>query len=171
MNALPIRISPARKDDLRVAELLFREYARSLPFSLEYQGFEQEMTSLPGKYARPHGEILLAFLNEAPVGCVAMRPLPLAPGYENLHVGDRVCEMKRFYVTPHARGHGLGQMLARQIVRIGRELGYTRMKLDTSGDMHAAARVYESVGFVRCARYNDDPDQTTVYFELDMRET
>ena len=52
---------------------LFREYAASLSFSLDYQGFEEELASLPGKYSRPQGRLLLAFFGEELAGSVALR--------------------------------------------------------------------------------------------------
>ena len=72
--------------------------SRSLYFDLCFQGFEQELAELPGRYANPRGEILLA----PGAGVVALRPL-----------SDDICEMKRLYVQPHARGRGLGARLAR----------------------------------------------------------
>ncbi|MBL8759972.1 MAG: GNAT family N-acetyltransferase [Phycisphaerae bacterium] len=149
---------------LTAAGELFLEYARGLPFSLEYQGFSQELASLPGKYAPPLGAILLALDRptlpssrepRAALGCVALRPHK--PGE---------CELKRFYVRPEARGRGLGHLLASAAVQRARSLGYRSICLDSSEDMHAARRVYEAAGFKPCDRYNDDPDPTTVYYRL-----
>jgi putative acetyltransferase len=142
---------------IETARGIFREYAGSLPFSLDYQGFEAELASLPGKYARPSGRLLLGFVGEEPAGSVALRPL-----------GEGVCEMKRLYVRPAFRGRGLGAELAARIVREGRGIGYRAMRLDTSGDMAAALHVYEGLGFRRIGRYNDDPLEDTVFMELDF---
>jgi ribosomal protein S18 acetylase RimI-like enzyme len=153
-----VRIIEAETPALVVAARgLFREYAASLPFSLEYQGFEEELAGLPGKYARPSGTLLLGFVGEELAGSVALRAL-----------GEGVCEMKRLYVRPAFRGRGLGLELARRIVEEGRGIGYRAMRLDTSGDMAAAIRVYESLGFRRIGRYNDDPLEDTVFMELGL---
>ncbi|MCC6971269.1 MAG: GNAT family N-acetyltransferase [Phycisphaerales bacterium] len=140
---------------LPLAADLFFEYAGSLPFSLEYQGFSDELASLPGKYAAPAGAILLAMDGERALGCIAIRP----------HAGDE-CEIKRFYVRPAARGCGIGHRLLSAAVVRARDIGYASICLDSSADMLAARRTYEAAGFKTCERYNDDPDPTTVYFRL-----
>ena len=38
--------------------------------NLDYQGFEEEVRDLPGKYAPPAGTLLLAFNDDELVGCV-----------------------------------------------------------------------------------------------------
>jgi ribosomal protein S18 acetylase RimI-like enzyme len=146
--------------DLQVAAELFREYAAGLDFSLEYQGFEQEMAQLPGRYAPPRGCILLAWADGTAIGCVALREIKLGgePG--------PLCEMKRLYVRPSARGLGAGRALCEELIARARSMGYVAMKLDTSEDMHAAKSVYTRLGFRPCERYNDDPMPDTLYFEL-----
>lgn len=148
-------IDANQSSQLASAAELFLEYAKSLPFSLEYQGFTAELESLPGKYAPPTGAILLAVNDDAPVGCVAIRP----------HSG-RECEIKRFFVQPQARGRGVGHQLLAAAIERAKLLGYESICLDSSADMIAARRTYEAAGFRPCERYNDDPDPTTVYFRL-----
>jgi hypothetical protein len=67
------------------ARELFRQYADSLEFDLEFQGFSQELATLPGKYAPPEGCILLAEESGHFVGCVALRPLD-KPSYMELEL-------------------------------------------------------------------------------------
>ena len=97
-------------DDFEIALHLFQEYANSLGFSLCFQGFDQELEFLPGKYASPQGCILLARDKSVSVDCAAFRPR-----------SDDVCEMKRFYVKPDYRSTGLGRKLAEKIVKLGIE--------------------------------------------------
>ena len=54
---------------------IFREYQMSLGIDLCFQNFEQELSTLPGKYALPQGRIYLAFMDDALAGCIALRPL------------------------------------------------------------------------------------------------
>lgn len=143
---------------LSIAGGLFREYAESLSFSLEYQGFSNELATLPGAYAPPRGGILVAIMDGVAVGCIALRPHD-----------DQECEIKRFFVRPSSRGSGLGRALAMAAVELARQLGYQSVCLDSSSDMLAARHVYESVGFRPCERYNDDPDPGTVYYRLHLQ--
>lgn len=136
---------------------LFREYETSLGVDLCFQGFEQELASLPGKYAPPAGDLLLGLVNGEVLGCVAVRRLENA-----------ICEMKRLYVRPQARGTGLGKQLAQQIIVVARTLGYLRMRLDTLDRLSVAMRLYESLGFRRIDPYYYNPLPGVVYWEVDL---
>ncbi len=143
---------------ISAAAELFREYAASLPFSLCFQGFEAELAALPGRYARPHGRLLLALVDHTPRGCVALRPIEPLPG--DL---EPVCEMKRLYVQPPARGLKLGRLLCDRLLEEAAIAGYRFMKLDSEPDFDAAVGLYRALGFHSIARYNDDPHPQTIY--------
>lgn len=137
---------------------LCQEYADSLPFSLCFQDFDGEMRNLPGRYANPRGCMLLAVSGNQPIGCVALRPVA--------EVGHDVCEMKRMYVRPAARGLGAGRRLAESLLEFARSAGYDRMVLDSEPSFVAAIALYKALGFVVRDRYNNDPDPHTVFMEL-----
>src|SRR5262245_2372630 len=61
--------------DVAAARELFQEYQEALGVDLSFQGFAQELETLPGEYASPRGRLLLARDEGLVVGCVAMRPL------------------------------------------------------------------------------------------------
>lgn len=144
---------------------LCREYAASLTFSLEFQGFEHEMATLPGKYGPPSGAIVLALRDSVPIGCVALRELQ-PRGTPSEPRG--ACEMKRMYLKPECRGQGVGMAIGEAIVAHARQLGYARILLDTHQAFHAAIAVYTKLGFVQIERYNDDDDLETRFFGLDF---
>lgn len=144
-----VRIARVRTaEDLATTADLFRAYAEALGVDLSYQGFEEEMTALPGEYAPPPGELLLARAGAGePVGCVALRPIE--PG--------GTCEMKRLYVTPQGRGSGLGERLAKAAIETARQIGYREMRLDTLPFMVGAQFLYRKLGFREIEPYYESP--------------
>jgi ribosomal protein S18 acetylase RimI-like enzyme len=154
----PYAILPAAAPaDLADAGRLFRAYADSLPIDLGYQGFEDELAALPGKYAPPAGALLIARMpaGEA-IGCVALRPID----------GDGICEMKRLYVQPEARGLGLGGALIAAILHSAREAGYKEMRLDTLPTMQTALAMYARAGFKEIPAYYSTPVDGTIFLGL-----
>ena len=134
---------------------LFREYVDWLGVDLSFQGFDEELAGLPGIYASPRGQLLLALAASQPAGCVGLRPLE-----------PRICEMKRLYVRPAWRGTGLGRRLAETVIATARAVGYERMRLDTMRSLAAANRLYESLGFVEIEPYTVNPIEGVRFLEL-----
>ncbi|HEX6623966.1 MAG TPA: GNAT family N-acetyltransferase [Pyrinomonadaceae bacterium] len=146
-------------EEFAVARELFEEYAAALDVDLCFQNFERELNNLAAEYGPPEGRLLLASAAGEPVGCVGVRKL-----------ADGVCEMKRLYVRPRARGTGLGRLLANEIVGAARELGYGSMRLDTLPSMKEAVPLYRSIGFKETEAYRYNPVEGTIYMELDLSE-
>ena len=141
----------ALADDAEVVRELFREYAATLGYHAAYLGaFEEEVAALPAGY----DFVLVAELG----GCVAVRDL-----------GDGVCEMKRLFVRPSARGSGTGRALALAAIDRARDRGFTVMRLDTLPTMAEAVALYSSLGFVEVERYNDNPAPGVRFMERDLR--
>jgi len=139
------------------ARRLIEEYVASLPVDVSYEHVPEECARLPGEYAPPLGELLLAMEGGEPVGCVALRPL------------DReTCEMKRVYVRPAWRGRGVGRALAKAIVDAARRIGYRRMRLDTIPSLKPAIGLYRSMGFRVIAPYRAIPTSCAFFMELKL---
>ena len=155
-------IREAAAAEMTVVRAIFAEYMQSIAHlaacSFQHQRVDDELQTLPGKYAPPGGVILLAWEGPECVGCVAVRPLE-AP---------EVCELKRMYVRPAARGKGLGRSLCDAAMEQARGLGYRVMKLDSDPELVPALALYRSLGFVDTPRYNTDPDPHTVYMARDL---
>ncbi len=148
-------ITPVRSAaDVEIAAQLFTEYASSIGIDLAYQGFAAELATLPGKYAPPSGELLLARdADQVPLGCVALRAF-----------AERgCCEMKRLYVSPRARGLGIGRALVDEIINAAGRIGYREMRLDTLPTMTDAIALYKRAGFVPIEAYYDTPIAGTVF--------
>lgn len=155
-----IEIRPVASDaDLAAVRGLLVEYAASLDFDLEYQGFGAELASLPGAYAPPGGCFLLARVAGDAAGCVAYRSL-----------GPGRCEMKRLFVRPRCRGLGLGRRLALALLEEARRAGLVEMRLDTHPSMKAAQRLYRELGFRETAAYSDTYLPGTRFFVLNLAD-
>ncbi len=154
-----MHIAPASTpDELADARALIAEYERVTGQDLSYQGLAGELDALPGDYAPPGGRLLVACAEGLPVGVIALRPCP--------SLGAGVCEMKRLYVRPAARGMGIGWALVFRLLGEASEAGYRTMVLDTLPELAAAGALYARAGFSPRARYNDDPHPETEYFEV-----
>ena len=145
--------------DIDTVRRLFRAYAESLPFSLDFQGFAAELAGLPMPYAPPAGCLLLAWRAGEAIGLVGLKPL--APG---------IAEIKRLYIVPEARGLGLGRLLAERAIAAARARGYERVRLDTHRpSMAAAIALYRSLGFAEIPPYGPDLDGEITFFEKRLR--
>lgn len=150
-------ISAQEQDHYQKIRKLFTEYADSLDFDLEFQGFSRELATLPGDYTPPEGCVLLAQDSGLFVGCVALRPLE-----------DKICEMKRLYVRSGYRGRGIGRTLACSVIDRAREIGYEKMRLDTIATMNEARTLYYSLEFRNIKAYRYSPLDEPSYMELDL---
>ncbi|KAK5076465.1 hypothetical protein LTR64_006055 [Lithohypha guttulata] len=90
-------------------------------------------------------------------GCVALRPL-----------GPQICEVKRLWVRNAAKGLGVGKALVAAAIKVGKQLGYQKIRLDTLSKMAAALGLYQSFGFVEIEPYYQTPLPNTHFLELDL---
>jgi putative acetyltransferase len=154
-------LTPSSTEDWDHVQTIFKEYAQSLSVDLCFQGFDAELSSLPGEYAEPRGALLLTLVNGAVAGCCALRPLD-SSDYTS------ASEMKRLYVRPAYRGLGLGRQLAEGILDAARRLGYGCVLLDTLDDMESARALYEDLGFQEIPPYYHNPHAGAHYLKVDI---
>lgn len=147
----------AAYDNLDAVRVLFREYVHELGVDLNFQDFEQELSTLPGKYAEPKGRLYLAYDHTEAIACIALRP-----------IDDQVGEVKRLYVKPTHRRQGLSKNLAECIIEEARKIGYQRLVLDTLNTMIPAMNLYRSLGFMETEAYYPNPLEGATYFALDL---
>jgi GNAT superfamily N-acetyltransferase len=161
-----ITIRAARfPEDIALVQALLREYADDLgdhltvgQYARELTLLADEVTTLPGRYAEPRGVLMLAADHDVPMGLVGLRP-----------INEHDCELKRLYVRPEARGHGLGKWLVIALLDRARRLRYQRVMLDTLPSMEAANRLYDGLGFVETAAYGDHQVEGARYLILALR--
>jgi len=146
--------------DLDNIRALFTEYAQSLEVDLCFQDFNQELDSLPGKYAYPNGRLYIAYLDDKVAGCIALR-----------RYDERRSELKRLYIRDGYRGLGISKLLVQKIIEDAIELEYESILLDTLNTMKPAINLYKSFGFEEIEPYYDNPLDGATYFSLNLSKT
>ena len=150
-------LDSSHTEELEQVRQFFRNYAAWLGVDLCFQNFDEEMASLPGAYSAPGGRLFLAELDGRPAGCVGIREF-----------SNGVCEMKRLYVEPSMRTHGIGRKLALSAIGAAREIGYKRILLDTLPAMRIAVKLYRELGFQEAPAYYLTPLEGTIFLSLDL---
>lgn len=145
------------KEESEIIIDLFGKYINEVNLNLDFQGFEDELKELPGKYDSPGGIIYLALIAQKPVGCIAVKPL-----FKN------DSEMKRLYIKPDYRGMGISSKLTEYAINFAREYGYDNMYLDTLASMTPAIKLYKKHGFIETKPYYHNPLDNVVYMKLDL---
>jgi ribosomal protein S18 acetylase RimI-like enzyme len=157
MSTVDIRQAKT-EEEIAIAREIFREYEAWLGLDLCFQGFEDELKNLPGKYAPPAGRLYLAWVDRSVAGCIALRPL-----------GPKTCEMKRLFVRENFRGMQIGRLLIERVITDAIDIGYDAMRLDTfPPKMGKAVRLYESYGFREIAPYYENPNDGVLFMELSI---
>src|SRR5215469_13443214 len=94
----------------------------------------------------PAGLLLIATLHGEPVGCGALK----------FH-DDAPTEIKRMWVTPEARGLGLGRRLLADLERRAAACGARVVRLETNRTLGEAIGLYRAAGYREVAAFNDEP--------------
>ena len=116
------------------------------------------------KFLPPDGRLLLCVVDDQLAGLACMKKL-----------SDAVCEVKRMYVRPNFRGHGLGRALLQGLIDEARHMGYLIMRLDSARFMKEAHALYRSTGFREIESYegSEIPEafqQHWVFMELPLTQ-
>jgi len=101
------------------------------------------------------GAFLVAYSDDAAVGCGAVRLLD-----------DSTAELKRMYVSPSVRGRGIGRALVEALEREARQLGATKVVLETGTRLAPAIGLYEAMGYSRIplfGEYLSSPDTSLCF--------
>lgn len=125
---------------------MLAEYVTWIGLDLAFQEIDAELDGLPGEYVPPRGALLVAPDGDALAGMIAFRP-----------IDGTICEMKRLFVRPAARGRGLARRLIVRAMNEARQAGYKEMRLDTLPMMGAAQALYVALGFADIEPYYETP--------------
>ena len=140
MPAVPLTIRPIRAtDDAAVAEIIRTVMPE---FGAKGPGFainDPEVGGMSAAYDRPGAIYFVVTDGERVLGGGGIAPLDGGePG---------VCELRKMYFLPEARGRGAGTAMLERCLAAARELGYTRCYLETLERMDAARKLYARFGF------------------------
>ena len=97
---------------------------------------EHGLSSSIEELVQPRGRLYVAEIDGSAVGLAGLKP-----------ISDEIAEIKRMYVLPEARGHGVGRMLLQQLVTDARELAFRFVRLESAAFMREAHALYRSLGF------------------------
>jgi GNAT superfamily N-acetyltransferase len=118
-----------------------------------YEGLDIDNASMPAagpaELGPPGGVFIVGYENESAVCCGGIKRLP-----------DGLCEIKRMFVVPEARGRGVARALLVELERRARELGYTHARLDTGPRQPRARRMYVAAGYREIENFNANPVAT-----------
>ena len=112
------------------------------------RGFDPSVgaTALPHEVRPPAGEFFVVYLHGEPIGCGAVK-----------HHADEPTEIKRMWISPSARGLGLGRRLLEHLEACAVEAGARKAHIETGGVLNEALALYRSTGWVEVPPFNDEP--------------
>lgn len=118
--------------------IVSREYNISLDVKAS---LEQDMARLQ-QYSPPSGCLLLAEYDGKITGCAGLRKMI-----------ENVGEVKRMYVRPEYRRKGIGRSLLQAIITQARQIGYSRLRLESAPFSKEAQALFYSEGFQKIEPY------------------
>jgi GNAT superfamily N-acetyltransferase len=122
-----------------------------------YRGswFFSSRPEIPKEYCPPHGDVLLAYLNDAPAGTVAI-----------YRMDDQYCELKSMFVPSEHRRKGVAAVLCGAVIDLARSQGYRAVRLTTGERQIGARQLYGQLGFSLVTPWDFNPPEGYDYFEL-----
>jgi DNA-binding MarR family transcriptional regulator/GNAT superfamily N-acetyltransferase len=129
------------------ARYCLAEYVAELNRRSE-RGFDPSVgaTALPHEVRPPAGQFFVAYLHGEAVGCGAVK-----------HKAGAPTEIKRMWISPAARGLGLGRRLLGDLEACASAGGATEARLETAAILTEALNLYRSAGWREVPPFNDEP--------------
>jgi GNAT superfamily N-acetyltransferase len=109
----------------------------------------------PAVVSAPKSAFLVARVEGRAVGCGALVPME-----------DDVAEIKRMFVLPQERGHGIAKKILDRLQSLAQEFDYDRIRLETGTKQPESIALYGKSGFYRVPNFPPfENDHTAVCFE------
>lgn len=139
-----VEIRPLREAEVEAARQVITavcfEFFGHAPLEFE------DMDDIQSHYSGSTGAFLVLTDDGKVVGTGAIRCLD-----------DSTCELKRMWFLKEYRGRGLGKQMAQMLLDSAKQMGYKRVRLDTSPTLEQAVGLYRKLGFHDIKRYNNGP--------------
>jgi GNAT superfamily N-acetyltransferase len=113
-----------------------------------------ECSSLQDVY-RPPGIFLIADLGSRPAGCVGLAALP----------GGRTAEVRRLYIRPAHRGHGIARTLMNHAHDHAARHSMTRLILDVLPARTSVISFYRRLGYTETEPFETESPVPMIYME------
>jgi DNA-binding MarR family transcriptional regulator len=146
LTAAAVEIRPVDPSSPDARQCL-RAYVAELNARWE-AGFDPSagVTAEPHELTPPAGCMLVAYLHGEPIACGAVKHLPGGP-----------TDIKRMWVSPAARGFGLGRRMLDELEQLARDAGASVARLETNRVLTEAIALYTSVGYREVPAFNNEP--------------
>jgi len=149
LKLVPVETAQQRE----AARVLLVEYLRwvgdiarsSYGLSFDVEAMARSDIEDRSKFYPPTGRFYLVRHDEHDIGIGCLKRLAQGVG-----------EIQRMYIQPHVRGIGAGRALVEQLLSDARQLGYTKLRLESLRALAPAHTLYRSVGFVEVEAYADN---------------
>ena len=137
-------IRPIRAEDDAAVAVVIRDVMASFGATgPEYSSSDPEVGAMSAAYAGARSAYFVLEDGGRVIGCGGIAPLAGAE--------PDVCELRKMYLLPAARGRGLGERMLHHCLDAARGRGYGRCYLETLSGMDAAQKLYAKAGFTKLA--------------------
>ena len=134
---MALTLRPATNSDRAAIERLVFGVLAEYGLAPDPNGTDADLHDIEGEYHRKGGSFDV-LVNETGriVGSVAVHA-----------TSPDVCEIRKMYLAPSARGKGLGRQLLEHALARAKALSFSRVELETASALKEAIALYESYGF------------------------
>lgn len=155
MSPVTIRtIAPADNPALAIIiRNALAEFGANKPGTVYYDATTDALYDL---FQQPGSTYFVALENDTIIGGAGIFPSPGLPA--------DTCELVKMYLSPAARGKGIGKLLIDKALEFATAAGYRNVYLETMPELRKAVSVYEKFGFT----YLDGPLGDTGHFGCDI---